>query len=250
MNNYCFALVGLIVGSIAANAQDSEKTSGSRTAGAGKGDPAATKLMNDTHSSWAHWKNFPGFTADLEVNLDGKISKGKVEVTSLGKVNVDLPPSTAQAFAETILASIAEHRLRQRRDVEAPAVFVDDNTTHPLGRAIRLLEGTPGMSFRVRGREYGEIDRRKGDVRYTHAILDNRPSQDGQHLTISYVGNMWDTKTGALRRSEATHQTWERVGKFDLPTAVTQITASADNKLEVGMLKLSNFKVNAAAAGK
>ena len=39
-------------------------------------DPAATKLLADARAARAVWKDFPGFTADLEVNIDGKVVKG------------------------------------------------------------------------------------------------------------------------------------------------------------------------------
>ena len=44
-----------------------------------KADPLATKLLADARAARAQWEKFPGFTADIEINFDGKISQGKVE---------------------------------------------------------------------------------------------------------------------------------------------------------------------------
>jgi hypothetical protein len=57
------------------------------------------------------------------------------------------------------------------------------------------------------------------------------------------VVNTWDPKTEALRSSQAFHQTWQRVGKYDLPATVTVVTAT-DGKQETRSLKLSNFKLH------
>jgi hypothetical protein len=247
MNRYCLALVVLIAGAIVINAvgqgTSAKALEPAQEKGAAKADPAATKLMSDTHDSWAHWEDFPGFTGDLEVNLDGKISKGQVQVSRDGKVKVQVAVAGAQAFAEEVLVSLVGHRLGQRLDVNAPCAFVDDVTTHPLGRAVHVLKDDPGTTYRIRDREVVEVNRRMGNVRYTHIILENRPNKDKKHLTVSFVANMWDAKTGALRRTDTNHQSWERIGNFDLPVAVTRIRAGADNVLEVGTLKLSNLRV-------
>jgi hypothetical protein len=239
MTRNCLVLVVLVLVTILTNAPGQESSRKLST----EPDPAATKLMADTHDSWAHWEDFPGFTGDLEVNLDGKISNGTVQVSPDGKVKVHLAVPAAQSFAQEVLASIVGHRLGQRLNLNAPCVFVDENTTHPLGRAVRVLGDAPGTSYRIRDREVIEVNRLMGNVRYTHIILENRQNKDRKHLTVSFVANMWDAKTGALRRTDTNHQTWERIGRFDLPSAVTRVRAGAENTLEVGKLKLSNLRL-------
>src|SRR5437588_2675826 len=53
-------------------------------------DPAATKLLADARAARAVWKDFPGFSADITVNQDGKLHKGTVEVAGTGKASVTL----------------------------------------------------------------------------------------------------------------------------------------------------------------
>ena len=50
-----------------------------------KPDPQATKLLADARAARAQWENFSGFTADVEVNFDGKISRGKAIVAKTGR---------------------------------------------------------------------------------------------------------------------------------------------------------------------
>ena len=49
-------------------------------------DPEATKLLADARAARALWQHFPGFAADVEVNWDGKVARGKVNVDATGKV--------------------------------------------------------------------------------------------------------------------------------------------------------------------
>src|SRR5262249_48614590 len=159
------------------------------------------------HDSWARWDDFPGFTADLEVNIEGTVSTGHVEVSPSGKVKVEAAAPAAQTFAQEVLVSIVGHRLGQRLDVNAPCVFVDQNAAYPLGRAVHVLGDAPGTSYRIRDRQVLEVNRLMGNVRYTHIILENRRNIDQKHLTISFVANSWDATTGALRRTDTNHQT-------------------------------------------
>ena len=141
-----------------------------------KPDAAATKLMSDTHDHWAHWDDFPGFAADVEVNLNGDLSKGRVQVSPKGKVELQLPGTAPESFAKEVLVSIVGHRLGQRLDVDEPCAFLDEVVTHPLGRAVRVLKDDPGTSYRIRDKQVIQVNRSIGNTLYTHTILEN-PTQ-------------------------------------------------------------------------
>ena len=103
------------------------------------GDPAAEKLLADARAARAVWKDFPGFTADLEVNVDGKVAKGRVTVSSQRRGDAETAGRRARAlgacgrwrrWSATAWTTAAPRR---------PCVFEDDNADHPLGRAVRVL---------------------------------------------------------------------------------------------------------------
>ena len=48
-----------------------------------KADPAATQLLAEARAARALWQDFPGFSADVEVNLDGQVTASRVEVSEL-----------------------------------------------------------------------------------------------------------------------------------------------------------------------
>src|SRR5689334_2962967 len=94
-----------------------------------KADPAATKLLADARAARAGWENFPGFRAAVEININGKVTTGTVEVSPKGKVTVDAPPAAPDAikWAHDELAQTVSHRLDNAASLDTPCAFVDDN---------------------------------------------------------------------------------------------------------------------------
>jgi uncharacterized GH25 family protein len=205
-------------------------------------DAAATKLLADARAARATWENFPGFSADVEVNLDGQVTRGQVEVSAKGEVTLKLEKGAAAEWARPTLRSIVGHRLDSSADLDTPCAFADDNAHHPLGRAIRVLNDEFHSSYRIRDRQVIVVNRSLRDTRFTITVMENRLNAEKKFLPVSYVVNTWATEGGALRSSASHHQTWQRVGAFDLPRTASVVTASA-GKLEARGLKLSNFRL-------
>lgn len=209
-----------------------------------KEDPAATKLLADARAARASWHNFPGFSADLEVNIDGKITRGHLDVGPKGKIT--LSGINNQALARETsrrLKSIVDHRLDGGDDHKTPCAFADDNAHHPLGRAIRVLNDEFHSSYRIRGREVVVVNRTMPGVRFTITVIESRLNEEKQYLPACYVVNYWNSKSNALMRSDAFRQEWTRLGKFDLPSVDLLVTATPDGKLVARRLTLSNHKL-------
>lgn len=212
------------------------------------GDPEATKLLADARAARAVWTGFPGFTADVEVNLDGRVSRGQVAVKPDGKVVLDLGNGdgdrSAAAWARRELGSVVGHRLDNGGSTPTPCAFADDNTRHPLGRAIRVLDDEYHSSYRVGDRQIRVVNREmpQAGVRFTITVLQNRRNAEGQFLPAAFVVDSWDLKGGALKSSEAHHQTWQRVGAFDLPATILVVSAGAGTQ-EARALKLAGHKL-------
>lgn len=177
-----------------------------------KVDPLATKLLRDARAARANWENFPGFSADLEVNHDGKVVHGRLHVAADGAVKVELPDAAAKAWAQRQLRSLVEHRLDTSAERDTPCAFADDNVAHPLGRAIRVLNDELHSGYRIRDRQILEVNRQMKDFRFTITVLENRLTPEKKHLPTSYIVNNWDLKAGALKSAQAFHQSWRRVG--------------------------------------
>lgn len=212
-----------------------------------KEDPAASKLLQEARAARAQWQSFPGFSANIEVNFDGKTSKGKVQVDSAGRLQFDGLDKNMEPWAKRTLGSVVGHRLDDSASKNTPCAFIDDNKDHPLGRAIRVLTDELHSSYRIRDRQIMEVNRQMKEGRFTISVLENRPNAEGKFLSIAFVVSFWSLENGELQRSEAHHQAWARVGKFDLPTTLTVITSQAEKSGAAGRiaqsLTLTNHKL-------
>lgn len=212
-------------------------------------DPAATKLLDDARQSRAEWHDFPGFTADLKVNVNGNLSKAKITVTSMGNVKLDgLEKGEIATLVSRQLRSVVGHRMASERTEPTPCAFADDNAHHPLGRKIQVLNDEFHSSYQVRDRQIIIVNRAMKDSRFTITVLKNYTTKEKKFLPAHYVVNYWDLKSDQLIRSNSFYYTWKRVGKFDLPTSALVVTATADGKLSSRSLTLSNHKLLATKA--
>jgi hypothetical protein len=205
--------------------------------------PAATKLLADARAARALYENFPGFSADIEVNLDGKATRGHVEVSEKGKTNLTLDNPDGVKWAKNSLESIIAHRLSSGPDEETPCAFDDADEHHPLGRAVRVLNDEFHSSYRIRDRQVIVVNRQMPGARFTITVLKNIVTKENKFLPASFIVNTWDAKTNALTSSEAHHQTWQRIGAFDLPKETLSVKATA-NKQESRSLQLSHIRLH------
>src|SRR5262249_6590300 len=78
-------------------------------------DPAAVALFEEAVAARAQWQDFPGFSAQIRGNLDGRRFEGRVTVDAQGAVEfVDDAPDAQEAVAGWVqeqLESIVQHRL-------------------------------------------------------------------------------------------------------------------------------------------
>lgn len=207
-----------------------------------KADPAATNLLADARAARAVWNNFPGFTSDLVVNVNGKIAKGTADVASSGKLTLKLDADEGvRDWTRRTLASLISHRMPGNAE-DTPCAFIDNIEQHPSGRAIRVLNDELHSSYRIRDRQIIEVNRAMKDSRFTITVLENQWTKEKQYLPTSYVVNTWDLKSNALVSSIAHHNTWTRIGAFDLPATVRVVNAKA-NELDNRLLTFSNHQL-------
>jgi hypothetical protein len=218
--------------------------------GPSKGDPAASKLLAEARAARATWEKFPGFTANIEVNLDGQVSRGRARVDASGRVTLQGLDKPAQEWARSTLSSVVGHRLDGDSGQKTACVFGEGGADHPLGREVRVLGDDFHSSYRIRDRQIRVVNRDAKGQKFTITVLHNLPNPKGNYLPASYVVDYWDTKTGALRKSTAFHQSWLRAGGFDLPRTTLAVTAigrgegtTSGPAYSVRSLTLSKYKL-------
>jgi hypothetical protein len=172
-------------------------------------------------------KNFPGFSADVEVTVEGEKQAGKLKIGGDGTVTLTMPDSKAADWARDQLESMVQHRMPDGRVAEHNVVYADESVPNPLGRKIILNDGTAHSSYRLKDDVIMEVCRMSGpDTRFTISVLEVEWNREKKYLPRSFVINYFDAKTGALNESAAYGNRWQRVGDFDLPCSLVEISAA------------------------
>jgi hypothetical protein len=197
---------------------------------------AAIALFEEAVAARATWKNFPGFSAEIAGELDGRPFSGTVTVAADGAVEVTLGEDAVMAtWVDDQLESITMHRAAgqtedaTKADRAKPSIrFADSQTDHPLGRLVAFEGGQFASSYRVKDRQLMTVNRLIEGENVTIAILENEQNSEGKFLPRAYTVQAWDETTGAPTRTETVRDSWTRVDAWDLPAEHTVTNASAD----------------------
>ena len=170
-------------------------------------DPEAVALFKEAIAHRAEWRDFPGFSAELDGHLDGRPFTGKVTVQKDGSVELQTDDPAAKTWLQDQLDSLVMHRLAQpasdSADTHQPRLhFADPADDHPLGRLLAVEGDAMGSSYRVKDRQITVVNRRMGKQNMTITVLDSDKNPEGRFLPHSYVVNYWDAATGKLNRVE------------------------------------------------
>jgi len=192
-------------------------------------DPEAVKLFEEAIAERAKWSKFPGFTAQLSAEVDGRPMAAKVTVSATGEVELDAGDEPVAEWVKDQLASITMHRAAsgESNDEKPVLRFADDETEHPLGRLLEFDGGQFASSYRVRDKQILVVNRNFGKQDMTITVLENQPNAEGKFLPRAYSVQYWDADTGRLAKVESVQDRWTRVGDFDLPRSHTSSTATA-----------------------
>lgn len=217
--------------------------------------PSASERMHAAHMARATWgKNFPGFTAQLEARIDDRVLKGTLQVAAGGQTKVEVDNAEASSWARTTLHSLVMHRAPGREPSSEPYPpdryqFGESAETHPLGRMILAPGEENHSSYRVRDNQILQVNRDTGKSRFTINVLENTRNAEGKYLPRAYTVTFWDSKTGAVQRTNVTHEEWKRVGRFDLPSLVTVVTSGSSERT-VRQLRVSDHQLGTTQTAK
>ena len=207
-------------------------------------DAGAVALFEKAVADRAVWNDFPGFSAEVSGEVDGRAYSGKVAVSADGSVKTEVDDAAARPWVDSQIASLAMHRMPESgRDSSSepskPVLrFADDQEDHPLGRLLTFQGGRFASSYRVKDGRITVVNRHIGKQNMTITVLDNSKSASGKSLPHSYLVHYWDAASGRLDRVETIQERWSRVGAFDLPTSHV-VATSSDAGMSVHSLMFS-----------
>ena len=189
---------------------------------------SAPERLAAARKARAVWRGFPGFAAQIIVHDDGQKSTGKISVDAEGKVSIVGLPDETLAWVKQRLESLVQHRMPGGSDDSADAVYADKRFAHPLGRLIRVGDGS--STFRVRGDTITQVNRSAGPMKFTISVIGVSRNAEKKYLPGVYSVTFWDAKSGEVRTTSVVRNRWKRVGAFDLPLDVLIVTTSAGGK--------------------
>lgn len=203
--------------------RDAEESVPSATSASSDGTSAAA-LLRKARAARAEWRDFPGFEAELTLTTSGRQQAGKVRVDAHGEVELQGFDEADVRQVRGILRSLVAHRMPEREEDDRVS-FVTPQEPHPLGKLIRLdYDSVMASTYRIDGDVIREVNRKTQDGRFTISVLQVHRNPEGKYLPAFYVVNTWKAD-GTLQSSTAVHQTWTRVGAFDLPAMYETVTA-------------------------
>lgn len=212
-------------------------------------DPAAVALFEEAVAARAQWQDFPGFTARISGNLDGRRFDGTVTIDAKGEVTFSDDDTSrmesVSGWIEKQLDSIILHRLpRPAASVRSKPVlrFAETRDDHLLGRLLIFEGGQFASSYRIRDKQIMVVNRHLGKENMTITVLENERNAESRFLPRSYVVHSWESGSGRLLRTETVRDRWLRVGSWDLP-ATHEVATATDSGLSVQRFTLSKHEL-------
>ena len=181
----------------------------------------AVAIFQDAIATRASWNNFPGFSAQVTANADGRKWNGTASLSAKGQVELKMEDDVVAPWVKEQLESMVLHRM-SRPQAKPPVVrFGDTEVDHPLGRLLIFDGGKFASSYRVKDQQIMVVNRNMGKTNMTITVLDNDRNADKKYLPRTYTVHYWDAASGKLESAETFQNRWTRVGTWDLPTPLT-----------------------------
>lgn len=201
---------------------------------------SATQLLANSRAARAVWDDFPGFTATFTVTIDEKTQQGKLTVDASGEIALEGFTFEEEKSPARTLRSLVSHRMPGEPS-STVADFVAENAENGLGRLIQLRGDGMGSHYRVKGDVITEVNRDMPRGKFSISVLSVHRNPEGKYLPEMFVVDSWNEE-GELTGSSATHHTWTRIGKFDLPQEMT-IVQNGRNQRSVTKLVWSDIQL-------
>lgn len=139
-----------------------------------------------------------------------------------------LEDEAARDWLREQLHSMVIHRVPSSDIRSKPVLcFADTDDSHPLGRLLTFHGGRFASTYRIRDDEITVVNRGLGRENMSLQMLDSERNADGKVLPRAFQVQYRDATTSAITRVETTRQTWQRIGKLDLPATLSQTVSSA-----------------------
>ncbi len=206
-------------------------------------DPRARELLRRAFDNTSRWPDgFGGFEADLSINVNGNVTKGKVTVKSSKEVEVSFPNEDLKKWAQGQISMIATHRGPRNFDESDGKYSLSfaGEENHPQGPRIRIGDSM-GSTYRIKDDRITQINRKMPYVAFTINVEDSAFTQDDKYLTTRYTVYYFSPKDGSLSNVESFSDTHVRISDADLP-ATRRIISYENGEMITRTINFTNHK--------
>lgn len=151
-------------------------------------------------------KDFPGFTSELVVRLDGTLYRGTCLFRPPGGLEVKAAEGRMPDLVTRTVRSMLMHRVPSDRTASQAAAYGDPDE-HSLGRKI-LLADSYKSAYRIRDDRILQVDRRLSDFRRVLTVLETETTDSGRYLPRHVFAVVLDKETGAIQEA------WTYINRF------------------------------------
>ena len=188
---------------------------------------SARELVQAAYENRYTWdKNFPGYTTDVTVKIDGKTFEGTAKVTPDLKAEVSgIEDEEANNFAKGQLWEVAIHRVRRPFETSHGENTFKVEGTEDDG-AVKIAVGgkAVGDAYKVKDNEFTMVHRHIHGVVVTINTFSSYDTGKG-YLSETYDSVYHDPKTGELKQSRSEFKDdYTQVGDYTILSKRTVIS--------------------------
>ncbi len=211
-------------------------------------DPKAKALLREAFEGTSRWAaDFPGFEADLVLDDNGAVYKGKVSIKSRRDLDVsmEIPDDQAEVkeWLEDTIGMIAVHRAwRTFEDADGknPVTF-GANDDHPLGQEVLIHGDGMASRYRIKDGRIQQINRVTPRMSFTINVEDAMKTVDDKSLTTRYVV-FYFSGDGKLKNTDSFTDEHAVLDGNYLP-GVRRVITTIKGKVAVRVLAFKNHRL-------
>ena len=182
---------------------------------AGESVSAAQLLQQCRDNREVLSKDFPGFTSELVVRLDGTVYRGTCLFRPPGDLEIKATEGKMPDLVTRTVRSMLMHRVPSDRTSIQAATYGDPDE-HSLGRKIVLADSYKSV-YRIRDERILQVDRRLSDFRRVLTVLETETTDADRYLPRHVFAVVLDNDTGAIREAWTYINKFQRVAGEHLP---------------------------------
>lgn len=207
--------------------------------------PKARELLRRASEKTYRWPNgFKGFSADLIIEEEDKVAKGRVEIRSAKDVKVTLDDEGLEKWAEGQIGMMAVHRMPRSFDESDGrySLTLGEPDYHPFGQKVIINGDGMNSYYRVSEDRITQINRNMERIAFTINVEESLTTPDDKILSTRYTVYYFSPNDKRLTNTESYSDQPEVVDGVFLP-GTRRISFAENQKVITRKVQFLNHKL-------